>query len=103
MKYFLRFTETPERDLRRGTDLLTLPPLDETEKVDGLCGFYLYDEKDVKSGHITEEEMYEKVKDYRDYFNYKSQAVIYEGEYCHQKTPNGEGDTFTASGIYKIY
>ena len=55
--YYLRFTETPEKDLARNTSLLDLPTMSEPKKLDGLCGFLFEAYEEFERGLINRTEV----------------------------------------------
>lgn len=103
MAYFLRYTETAQKDLKRGT---SVHPSDFTSKkeateaiggnlvkvngfwcqvIDGLCGF------ELDSDNL--EDAIEEVKDHRcgsyDFRSMGKMAVIFEGEITNEDVPEG--------------
>jgi len=102
MAYFLRFTNTANEDLERGTSLLNLPSLDSPKVLDGLCGFSFCDTEEINSGILSESEIESKVNMYKNNVWYAGQAVLFEGEYI-ENNPNGEGVIFRANSIYKSF
>jgi len=100
--YFLRFTNTPDEDLIRGTSLLDLPSLEEPKELEGLCGFRIFDDEEIEYGIISDEEIKSKIRMYRQNLHYKGIPVIFKGEYIGQN-PNGEGHVFEPNSIYKQF
>ena len=101
MSYFLRFTDTANEDLERGTSLLDLPSLDTPQKLDGLCGYCIYEDEEIEYNLVSKEEIEEKINMYKQNTYYPGEAVIFQGDYIEQN-PNGEGVIFTPNSIYEI-
>ena len=87
MKYFLRFTETPDEDLELGTSLLDLPSLDKPKVLNGLCGFSFCDLEDIDYSIMTESEIDAKVKMYQNNVWYNGTPTLFKGKYVGQN-PN---------------
>ncbi len=104
MAYFLRFTETAERDLERNTSLLDVSGMNEATTLDGLCGYSFCDSEDIDYNMLSEEEILSKVNMYKNnsWYSDRGDAVLFEGDYV-ESNPNGEGVIFTAESIYKIF
>ena len=102
MKYFLRFTETAIEDLERGTSLLDLPSLNKPVILKGLCGFSFCEFEDIEYGILSDSEIEDKVKMFKNNVFYKGIAVLFLGEYLEQNS-NGEGVIFKAIEIHKYY
>lgn len=111
MAFFLRFTETPKADLKRGyshhffgTDESFIEDLDNVEwveglgqyaeELDGLCGYEL-DSDSLEDALEEVEDM--QNNPFKDCFSWKSDSwSIYEGEYI-DDCP--EGSVFKAASI----
>jgi hypothetical protein len=102
MAYFLRFTDTAEQDLKRGTSLLDLPSLKKPIVLSGLCGYSFCDKEEIEYNILSDSDIEEKVSKYKRNVNYSGSAVIYEGEYV-ENNPNGEGVIFSPTSIYKTF
>jgi len=102
MKYFLRFTDTANEDLQRGTSLLDLPSLNSPEVLPGLCGYSFCELEDIDYSIMSESEIENKVKMFQKNVYYSGAAVLFKGEYITQNI-NGEGVIFEAVEIYKIF
>lgn len=102
MAYFLRFTNSAEDDLDRGTSLLDLPSLDEPLVLNGLCGFSFCPSEEIDYGMISDEEIKARVNMYKKNTYYEGIAVLFEGDYV-ENNPNGEGVIFKATSIYESY
>ena len=101
MAYFLRFTNTANEDLERGTSLLDLPSLSEPQVLSGLCGysFASYEEFNYM---MSDSEIKSKVNMYKNNVQYNGAAVLFEGEYI-ESNINGEGVIFKAESIIKEF
>lgn len=102
MAYFLRFTNTPDEDLDRGTSLLDLPSLDKPIVLSGLCGYSFCDFEEIHYKMLSESDIEAKVKMYKNNSYYDGAAVLFEGEYI-ENNVNGEGVIFKAESIYQIF
>jgi len=101
MTYFLRFTNTPEEDLKLGTSLLDLPSLDKPIVLDGLCGYSFSDTND-EGNIMSDYEMEKKVRVYQSSVWYNGTPVMFLGNYI-ENNVNGEGVIFKAIEIYKKF
>ena len=102
MAYFLRFTETANEDLERGTSLLDLPSLKKPVVLDGLCGFSFCGSEEIDYNILSESEIESKVNMYKNNVWYNGSAVLFEGDYI-ENNVNGEGVIFKANSIYKTF
>ncbi|MDA1120886.1 MAG: hypothetical protein O2887_10430 [Bacteroidetes bacterium] len=89
---YLRFTNTAQEDLNRGTSLLDLPSLESPIILPGLCGFKVGDE------YSSQEEIDVQVKSHIANTYYSGTPTLFEGHYI-QSNPNGEGSVFTPISI----
>ncbi|MFA6831315.1 MAG: hypothetical protein WCR36_03465 [Bacteroidaceae bacterium] len=100
-EYYLRFTDTPQEDLRRNSSLFKTGSMKKAEVLSGLCGFSFgceYDLDETSEYQIEQKtKMYGRNSGY-DCYDY---AVIYTGEYA-ERNRNDEGVVFRAESIYKI-
>ena len=101
MTYFLRFTDTANEDLERGTSLLDLPSLKKPVDLDGLCGYSFCGFEEMEY-ILSESEIDAKVKMYQNNIWYTGTPVIFAGEYVNQNV-NGEGVIFKPISIYKTF
>ena len=102
MAYFLRFTNTANEDLERGTSLLDLPSLDKPVVLEGLCGYSFCTQEEIDYSILSDDEIEAKVNMYKRNSLYEGSAVIFEGKYV-ENNPNGEGVIFTPKSIYKSF
>lgn len=100
MKYFLRFTDTADTDLQRGTSLLKLPSLKKPIVLDGLCGYSFFEAEEIDNNILSDSDIQSKVNIYKRNLHYNGTPVIFKGEYIEQN-PNGEGVIFKADSIYQ--
>ena len=102
MAYFLRFTDTANEDLERGTSLLDLPSLETPIVLDGLCGYSFCSSEEIDYNVLSESEIEAKVNMYKSNVWYSGTAVLFEGDYL-ENNSNGEGVIFRANSIYKSF
>jgi len=102
MAYFLRFTDTANEDLVRGTSLLYLPSLKKPVVLDGLCGYSFCSSEEIYYNMLSDSEIESKVNMYKKNVWYNGSAVLFEGDYIEQNV-NGEGVIFKANSIYKTF
>jgi len=102
MAYFLRFTETANEDLERGTSLLDLPSLKKPIVLEGLCGYSFCSSEEIDFNMLSESEIEAKVNMYKNNVWYNGAAVLFEGAYINNNA-NGEGVIFKANSIYKTF
>lgn len=86
MKYFVRFTNQPNRDLIRATSIHASDDGDH-QVLDGLCGYLL------ESDNL--EDAIEEVEEGRFQFYFVGRAVIYTGEVASEDHLVPDGDLFT--------
>jgi len=102
MAYFLRFTNTANEDLERGTSLLDLPSLKKPIVLDGLCGYSFCGSEEIDYNVLSESEIEAEVNMYKNNTWYNGAAVLFEGDYIEDNV-NGEGVIFKANSIYKSF
>ncbi len=102
MKYFLRFTDTPNEDLERGISLLDLPSLETLIVLPGLCGYSFCEEEEIEHNILSDKEIEKDVRMYQKNVWYSGTPVLFKGEYIKQN-PNSEGVIFKALEIYKQF
>ena len=102
MNYFLRFTDTENEDLERGTSLLDLPSLHKPIILPGLCGFSFCSSEEIDYNMLSESEIEDKVDMYKKNVWYNGTPVLFEGDYL-KNNPNGEGVIFKANSIFKSF
>jgi hypothetical protein len=85
MTYFLRFTDTANEDLERGTSIHA-SDYDNNHILDGLCGYML--EAD------NEEDAIEEIENGIWQFSFVGKAVLYTGKVAQDDNLVPDGDLF---------
>lgn len=86
MELFLRFTDTANEDIERGTSIHASDD-DNHEILNGLCGYAL------ESTNI--EDAIDEIKDGLWQFSFVGKAVLFEGVYSQESDNVPDGDLFT--------
>lgn len=94
IQYFLRFTDTAEGDLERGTSI-NASDEGNHEILDGLCGYLLESE--------TIEEAIEEVENGVYQFSFVGRPVIFKGVYSQDSSKVADGDCFNPISIEKEF
>ena len=85
MVYFLRFTDTAEEDLKRGTSI-NASDNGRHQILSGLCGYLL--------DAYNEEDAIEEIQNGIWQFSFVGKAVLFEGKYSQDSNLVADGDLF---------
>lgn len=105
MATYLRFTDTIEKDIKRGYSFLKTPSMKKAEKLNGLCAFKFDTWIDgSENREMTESEILSAIRKIGEntYYLQASTAVLIDAEYL-SSNENGEGSVIRANYIIKKY
>ena len=91
MKYFLRFTNTAQEDLKRGTSIHGQEDSDNFEVLNGLCGYALE--------ASTIEDAIDEIQNGIYQFSYIGKAILFEGKMSKDCNLVPDGDLFIPKSI----